>query len=410
MRQARAVLADRLMTVRSRSFSLLLVLLVTATAFIVGVQAGADPTLPLIGRLGERFAVQSPQIGDDAAARLIKRDYYKKVNVDKLRDSSIRGMVRSLDDRFSHYFDPKQNQIFMQSTAGQYSGVGMAVQEHKRGLRVTETFDDSPAKAARIKPGDLIIAVDGKSIAGEPSDVSVARIKGKEGTKVKLTVIKKSEGDKREVLALERKSIAVPVAAGKNFKRSGTTLGAVQLTGFVEGAHGQVRAHIDRLVKRGAKGIVFDLRGNGGGRLDEAVRVGSIFIEDGIVVSTDGRSRARVEYKAVGKALDKSLPVVVLVDRGSASASEIVAGALQDSKRAQVVGTRTFGKGVFQEVTELNSGGAISLTVGEYFLPSGRSINKKGVQPDVKASDNVKTDRDEGLEAAFRVLARRAGR
>ncbi len=182
----------------------------------------------------------------------------------------------------------------------------------------------------------------------------------------------------------------------------------VTLTTFSEGAHGKVRQEVDRLLEDGAQGIVLDLRGNGGGLLTEAVLVSSQFIEDGLITFTKGRTRPRREFDAEGDAIDGDIPVVVLVDRGSASASEIVTGALRDSKRATVVGTRTFGKGVFQEVETLSNGGVLDITVGQYFLPNGENIHKKGVVPSVKAEDDPETDRDEALPTALSTLAEKA--
>jgi carboxyl-terminal processing protease len=191
-------------------------------------------------------------------------------------------------------------------------------------------------------------------------------------------------------------------------KRDGDKkIGHVRLAGFTSGAHGEVSAAVHKLLREGADGIVLDLRDNGGGLLNEAVLVSSIFIPDGKIVSTKGRSRPEQVYDATGGAIPSDVPVAVLVNRQSASASEIVTGALQDRKRATVVGTRTFGKGVFQEIEQLSNGGALDITVGEYFLPSGRNIGGGGVAkgdgitPDVKAVDNPKTKRDEALDKAL---------
>ena len=283
----------------------------------------------------------------------------------------------------------------------------MNVEEDRRGLRVTRTFDGSPAEKAGIKQGDFITAVNGKSIAGVSSDVATARIKGEAGTKVRLEVVDPEEGTPRTI-ELTREKIEVPVAEGRMRQVDGEKYGVVALTTFSDGAHGKVRQEVDRLLDDGAEGIVLDLRGNGGGLLSEAVLVSSIFIEDGLITFTKGRTKPRREFEAEGEAIDGDIPVVVLVDRGSASASEIVTGALRDSKRATVVGTRTFGKGVFQEVEPLSNGGVLDITVGEYFLPSGENIGKKGVVPTVKASDDPETDRDEALPKALRTLADQA--
>ena len=176
-----------------------------------------------------------------------------------------------------------------------------------------------------------------------------------------------------------------------------------------------MRQAVDRLLDRGAEGVVLDLRDNGGGLLNEAVLVSSIFVDDGTIVSTRGRSRPRRVFEATGNAIDSDVPVVVLVDGESASASEIVAGALQDRERAKVVGTRTFGKGVFQEVRRLSNGGALDITVGEYYTPDGRNLGGGGVekgagiQPEIKARDDAKTEaRDEALEVAVEAVAREA--
>jgi carboxyl-terminal processing protease len=172
-----------------------------------------------------------------------------------------------------------------------------------------------------------------------------------------------------------------------------------------------VSSAVKRLLKQGATGVILDLRDNGGGLLNEAVMVSSVFIPDGKIVSTRGRSRPERVYEATGGAIDDKVPVVVLVNDRSASASEIVTGALQDRDRAKVVGTRTFGKGVFQEIEPLDNGGALDLTVGEYFLPSGRNLGGGGVSrgagvtPDVRAKDDPKTPRDEALAVALREVA-----
>ena len=195
-------------------------------------------------------------------------------------------------------------------------------------------------------------------------------------------------------------------------RHDGRKIAYVRLASFTSGAHGEVGDAVRKLLDDGADGVVLDLRDNGGGLLDEAVMISSIFIPDGKIVSTKGRSRPTHVYEATGGAIDGDVPVVVLVNDRSASASEIVTGALQDRKRATVVGTRTFGKGVFQEIEPLPNGGALDITVGEYFLPSGRNLGGGGVKrgagvtPDIKAEDDPDTPkRDEALLAALREAA-----
>ena len=337
----------------------------------------------------------------------IENDFIREVDVDRLQDASLKGMISSRDDRFSHYFSPREAQRFQQSVEGRFEGVGMRIEEVRQGLQVVSVFDGSPAKRAGIRQGAIVTAVDGRSIAGESAEIATARIKGPPGTSVQLTLIEPSRKARRTV-RVERERIEVPTVETKLETVGGKKLGVAALVPFSSGAHGELRTAIERLRDQGAKGIVFDLRGNGGGLLQEAVLVSSLFIEDGVVVSTDGRNREQRTFTAEGDALDGRLPVTVLVDGGSASASEIVAGALRDRKRATLVGTKTFGKGVFQEIEPLSNGGALDLTVGRYYLPSGENISDRGITPEVPARDDPRTRRDEALPVALRTLAGQA--
>jgi carboxyl-terminal processing protease len=355
--------------------------------------------------------VRDALVDDDRALRAevidnIEDNFYRPVDESRLEDASLKGMVDSLDDRFSHYLTPKEASTFHDTVSGEFEGVGMNVEEDRRGLRVLRVFDRSPARRAGIGPEDLIVAVNGRSIAGVNSEVATARIKGPEGTSVTLSVVKAGGGERRSV-RVERERIEIPVARGRIVTRDGHKVGVVGLAGFSNGAHGFVRREVDRVLKKGAEGIVLDLRGNGGGLLAEGVLVASIFIEDGKVVSVRGRNRPNRSEDAVGDAIPDRIPVVVLVDRGSASASEIVTGALRDRKRATVVGTRTFVKWLVQEVVDLSNGGVLDLTVANYYLPGGETITRKGIRPQVKASDDPKTERDEALPVALDTVLRR---
>jgi carboxyl-terminal processing protease len=245
--------------------------------------------------------------------------------------------------------------------------------------------------------------VNGRSIAGVSSELATARIKGPPGTDVRLSVMSPKANSSRTV-KVTRRRIEVPVTEGRMVERDRTKLGYVRLMSFSEGAHGLLSQEIRPLLKQGAKGFVLDLRGNGGGLLTEAVLVSSIFIEDGKIVSVRGLHRPNRTENAEGKALVPTLPVVVLVDGGSASASEIVTGALHDRGRATVVGTHTFGKGLVQEVESLSNGGVLDLTVANYYLPGGKTISKGGLKPQVQTRDNPRTRRDEALPKALDTL------
>jgi carboxyl-terminal processing protease len=287
--------------------------------------------------------------------------------------------------------------------------VTIAPDKRKRGLIVTDVFSGSPAQRAGLGRGDVIVQAGQRSLKGAPVNVARAAISGREGTSVRLTWLSAGERITRMV---RREKVDIPVVESKMETSEGRKIAWVHLSSFTDGAHGEVGTAVRRLLAQGARGVVLDLRDNGGGLLNEAVGVASIFLPDGRVVSTKGRARPEKVYDATGGAIDTKIPVAVLVNGESASASEIVTGALQDRHRATVVGTRTFGKGVFQEIERLSNGGALDITVGEYFTPSGRNLGGGGVRrgagitPNVKAEDNPRTRHtDEALQTALRIVA-----
>jgi carboxyl-terminal processing protease len=386
-----------------RGSGLPLFLVMGVLTLAIGLYLGGHPsTLP--DPLRDVFVQDSGGEVYDEAIDILERDYYRKVDRHDLLNQSLDHAVRSLDDRFSNYFAPRDFADFQQATEGRFEGVGMSVTPVENGLRVVTVYDGSPAQRGGLREGDVITEVNGRSIAGASSEESTTRIKGPAGTEVKLTV---RSGKAERQLTLKRAEVEIPVVRSEMRRSDGRKIAYVHLAGFTAGAHDAVRDAVDKLLEDGAEGVVLDLRDNGGGLLNEAVQVSSIFIPDGRIVSTKGRARPERVYNATGGAIDQDIPVVVLVNKNSASASEIVTGALQDRDRAEVVGTRTFGKGVFQEIEPLTNGGALDITVGEYFLPSGRNLGGGGVKqgagvtPDVQAKDNPKTPRDEALLAAL---------
>jgi len=344
------------------------------------------------------------------ASELIEDNYYRKVEQGNLIDSSLNGMARGLrrryKDRFSDYFSPKLLARFDEEIEGRFSGVGLSVTEAKRGLHVVKVFKRSPAEEAGIEVGETIVEVDGESIAGLGSTAATERIKGPEGSDVTLGVREPKRGRTRQV-KVTRAQISVPVVSSSLKTVDGKKLGYARLASFSEGADLALRRAVRKLQAEGAEGLVLDLRENGGGLLDEAVLNASIFLPEGeVVVSTDSRTQGHAVYKTKGDNLPP-LPIVVLIDRNTASAAEILTAALADDAGATTVGTRSYGKGVFQQEIGLSNGGALKLTVGEYFTPSGENLAGKGIQPDVKARDLPGTARDEGLERALAVLAAR---
>jgi carboxyl-terminal processing protease len=376
-------------------------------ALVAGLWLGGHPN-DLPGPVRDAF------VQEDRALRAeiidsIEDNYYKPVNETKLGDASLKGIVESLDDPYSTYLTSREARQFDEDVSGHFEGVGMNVEQDKRGLKVLRVFDGSPAQGAHIRAGDLILAVDGRPIAGVNSEVATNRIKGPAGTMVELRVFTPGEHRDRTV-KLKRERIEVPLTRGRLMERDGHKIGVAELMAFSDGAHVLLSREIKRLRKEGAEAIVLDLRGNPGGLLLEGVAVSSLFIENGKIVSVRGRHRAERTHDAEGDAiLPQDVPVAVLVDGGSASASEIVTGALRDRGRATVVGTRTFGKGLVQEVEHLSNGGELKLTTAHYYLPDGETISTKGIKPQVRARDNPDTKRDEALPVALDTLAQKLG-
>ncbi len=375
--------------------------------FVAGLWLGGHPAkLPPF--LRDAF-VGSPASLTAEATELLEDNYFRPVGETELGNSSLQGMVRELrrrhKDRFTEYFSPENLESFNQTIAGRFSGVGLSIVPVKRGLRAVQVFAGSPAKQAGIEPGDTIVSVDGESIAGQSSTEATQKIKGPEGTEVTLGVRDGKSGKVRQ-LRLTRAEVALPNVSSKVEEVDGRKLGYVRMLSFSEGVHALLANAVRKVEREGAQGIVLDLRGNPGGLLDEAVLSASVFLpKDKVVVSTDSRTQGHSVHKTVGGNLPRR-PLAVLIDRGTASAAEILTAALADDAGAPVVGTRSYGKGVFQEEKGLANGGALKMTVGEYFTPEGVNLARShGIHPDVKASDDPETPADEGKVRALGVLA-----
>jgi carboxyl-terminal processing protease len=373
---------------------------------VLGIWLGGHPEdLPSFAR-SAFVADHATRVVDEAINR-IASDYYRPVPKGRLADASVAGAVASLDDRFSHYLTPKEYREFNQPPS--FTGIGVAVDPSRGGLLIARVFDSSPAARAMLKTGEEIVAVNGRTLAGLSADAAAALIKGPPGTTVELRVRERRTGHTlAHTVKITRATISEPVVASATRTVLGAKLGVVALATFSPGSHGEAREAVEHQLHGGARGIVFDLRANGGGLVEEARLVASIFIAKGTIVSTRGRAQPSEVLTAAGRAIPGSIPLVVLVDGNTASASEIVAAALQDHRRAMIVGTHTFGKGVFQEEQPLSNGGALDITVGEYFTPNGRNLGGGGVKqgagitPEVPVRSGV--DTPHGLAVALSAL------
>jgi carboxyl-terminal processing protease len=381
---------------------------------VVGLWWGGHPE-DLPGFLRSAF-VASPQtqVVDEAIKR-IAEEYYRPIPTSKLDSASIGGLVASLGDRFSHYLGPSEYREF--SSPPHFTGIGVSVATQlaaDRGLLIERVFNSSPAARAGLKAGDLVVAVNGRKLAGTSVETAVSLIKGLPGTDVQLGVepapAEHAHRGAIHDVKITRAVVSEPVVESLTRTVHGVKLGVVALASFSPGSHVEVREAVEHELHAGARGLVFDLRGNGGGLVQEAQLIASVFIAKGVIVTTRGRTQPTQVLDATGGAISGSIPMVVLVDSNTASSSEIVTAALQDHRRATVVGTHTFGKGVFQEEQPLSNGGALDITVGEYFTPNGRNLGGGGVKqgagviPEVLVPSNV-VDTARGLDIALSTLA-----
>ena len=372
----------------------------------VGLWIGGHPAkMPPVFR--DVFVDDSAGLNAEAT-ELIEDNYYREVDEQDLTNASLQGMVKDLrrryDDRFSEYLSPRLLDYFNESISGRFSGIGLSVTKVEEGLQVASVFPRSPAEQAGIEAGDVIVSVEGESIAKLSSEAATAKIKGPEGTDVVIGVRDAKSGKVRQV-KLTRAEIMIPVVTGKVATVDGRKLGYVRLTSFSEGAHAAMREAVEKVERKGAEALVIDLRGHGGGLLGEAVLAASVFLpEDEVVVTTKSRTEGDATYRSVGGNLPKR-PLAVLIDRNTASAAEILTAALADNAGAEVVGTRSYGKGVFQQEVLLSNDGALKLTTGEYFTPDGENLAGHGIEPDVKVQDVPTTAPDEAVERALEVLA-----
>ena len=406
----------------SRRQPLIVILGVLLPVFLVlGVWLGGHPEdLPGFARSSAFEQNHQTQVVDEALAR-ISSDYYRPIAKSQLASASIAGAVASLDDRFSHYLSPKEFHEF--NSPPSFTGIGVVVSPEHRGLAIARVFDTSPAQHAGLRAGEVIVAVNGRKLAGLSADASTSLIKGPPGTEVALGILRpanvaSSSGShpappargKTRTVRITRAVISEPVVASEIHTVHGAKLGVVALATFSPESHVEVATAVEKVLHEGARGIVFDLRANGGGLVEEARLIASLFIAHGTIVSTRGRTQPSETITATGHPLAPTIPMVVLVDHNTASSSEITTAALQDHHRATVVGTHTFGKGVFQEEQPLSNGGALDITVGEYFTPDGRNLGGGGVKqgagitPEVPLANNV-VDTPQGLDAALETLA-----
>jgi carboxyl-terminal processing protease len=368
------------------SIAVMTTLVVAIAAFGVGLLVG-DGDMRFFGMGGDTQ-------GDSTIAEAY--DHYLTSPLDpptekELREGALRGMceVQMKRDPYANCYDAAEYRDIRELTTGGFSGIGVSLQPEGQGLRVVRVLPNSPAQAQGLRKDDLIVEVDGRKVVATKTDLAIERIKGRPGTKVAIVVNRNGE---KLSFQLKRERLELPNVTARLTKRGNAH---VQLFGFAEGASEQTAIRLQRLVKKGADGVILDLRNNPGGLFREAVKVSSLFLKEGeevvIYKANDGGEETYTSEPAdiagVPSGAFEKLPLVVLVNGGSASASEIVAGALQDTERARLVGSTTFGKAAVQSVQRLQDGSALKFTVATYLTPDGRNIDGEGIKPDVQVAD-----------------------
>lgn len=363
-----------------RKFSVLMTGVAVGAVAMVAIQQGASISSKAVAAGSETY--RQLDIFGDIFER-VRSQYVKKPEDQKLIKNAINGMLQSLDPH-SSYLDPKESEGMRVQTKGEFGGLGIEVTMENELVKVITPIDDTPAAKAGVLAGDLVSQIDGENVRGLSLQQAVEKMRGLVKTPIVLTILRKG-ADRPLKITIVRDII---VLKSVKFRVEGDDVGYLDVNGFTEKTYDGMANAIKKIKEKVSddklKGYVLDLRLNPGGLLFQAVSVSDAFLDRGEIVSTRGRDKNDVDRKnATPGDLTKGKPVIILVNGGSASASEIVAGALQDHRRATVIGTRSFGKGSVQTIIPLGSNGALRLTTALYYTPSGCSIQGKGINPDI---------------------------
>ena len=336
----------------------------------------------------------------------INKEYVDEINQSESMDSAINGLLQSLD-HYSSYMSPEIFQEMQTETSGEFGGLGIEVSMEAGVVKVITPIDDTPASKAGIKAGDYIVKIDNVQVQGKSLSEAVDLMRGLVGTDIELTL--RRRGVKKALnLKITREIIEVQSVKSDLLENN---IGYIRLTSFNDNSSDQIKKQINKLKKNeNLKAFILDLRNNPGGLLSQAIKISNFFLQNGEIVSTKSRKKSENRKWFARKGdITEGKPLVVLINYGSASASEIVAGALKDHKRAIVLGENSYGKGSVQSIIPLKNKGAIRLTVSKYYLPSGKSISEVGVRPDIEVNEEgddfrIKTDTDNQLNYAIKLL------
>ncbi|HET6848341.1 MAG TPA: S41 family peptidase [Gaiellales bacterium] len=380
-----------------------LIWLVAAVSLVIAFLGGFELHTRTVSRMEGPGTAQAATIRDEVVATL-RQSYYRPLSPAALHAGDVRDVIRALHDPYTRYLSPHAYQLVVTSEQSSYVGVGLALAQTRGGLLVTGALPGLPAAASGIRAGDVIRQVGSRALARISYGRAVDLLQGPPGQRVSLVIRRRGVAHPVRV-TLVRRAVDLPIAITRTIDYRQRRYTYVNLPGFVKGAGARIRQIAERATHRHSAGLILDLRGNVGGLLNEAISVADVFQPTGVVVAIHGLHEPSHVYEADNTAVGH-LPVVVLVDGSTASAAEVVAGSLQQARRAEVVGTRSFGKGTVQAVHPLDGGGALKLTVAVFQLAGGEPVNRRGITPDVHVREKPGSGRDDVLAAALRVLAR----
>ncbi|ONI46722.1 peptidase S41 [Candidatus Epulonipiscium fishelsonii] len=376
----------------------------TGTGFVLSLVVGFVGTAFINAESGVKINEKM-----DAIEQILEENYVGEINSQKMEEGIYKGFVSGVGDPYTSYFTPEEFEDFMSQTRGIYVGIGvqMTIDKTDNNITIVEVFPNSPAEKAGILPKDKIIGAAGTSLTGDDFDIAPEIITGKEGTSVVVKIYRPSTDETMDFL-VERARVVYPSV---DYEMLDDQIGYIHLRQFEELTHEQFKEALSDLEQQGAKGIVLDLRNNTGGFLDVTEDIVDELIPKGIIVSTKDNSGEIVHSESDDKYTD--IPLVVLVNEQSASASEVLSGALKDHNRAKLVGTRTFGKGIVQTILPFVDGSAIKITTAEYYTPSGISIQGIGIEPDylvelpveLMIEPDLTLEQDLQLQKAIEVLS-----
>lgn len=335
---------------------------------------------------------------------LIDQYYAGEVDEEKLEQGIYKGYIEGLDDPYSAYYDEEETRQMTEMATGEFAGIGVLISQDKNTgvLQAVQVYEDSPADKAGIQDGDIFYKVDGEDITGQDMSVVVEKIKGEEGTTVQLTMLR-GETLQEKDFTVEREIIEQQTVQSEMKEES---VGYIRITEFASVTYEQYKEALENLESQGMERLIVDLRNNPGGNLKTVCEILDLMLPQGLIVYTEDKNGEREEYRSDEEHVFEK-PLVVMMNGNSASASEIFAGAVQDYGTGQIVGTQSYGKGLVQQMFDLQDGTSVKLTIAEYFTPKGRNINGIGITPDIEIEyeyDEQKPDRDNQLEKAIETV------